>query len=290
MRSTWKQNWRIPGFFRAAKRSAGRMLLSAPFVLPLYPTDDEVVRAILSCPLHWSGIAHVQTTNTQRSGSSSSALNLTHGSTTTAGNLLVVTVSCYNNATFTLGDTYNNTWASAKRANNSPYIVEIFYAKNCLAGASHQITVTPSIAAYLSLCIEEFSGVDTTAPLDQTNSATTTGANPSSGNVTTAVDGELYVGALNCSGTGTPTVEAGWNSRANLPSSGSLQIIAVETQGDTSTIAAGTYAATWTLASTTYATAIATFKAAAAAAGGLFRQDPMTGLYAGGPFFANPIG
>ena len=211
-------------------------------------------------------IAHVQTNGSARTGSSSSAYSVTYSSATTSGDLLTVCISGYGPATFTITDTYSNTWVLAKRVVNGSLSSEIWYAQNCTGGSSHQVTVTPSAAAYITVALSEFSGVAASGALDQTGSGTGTSTSPSSGNVTTAIAGELYIGHMMPLSNPTITDESGWNNRFTVAGSASSNGFSEETQGDTSTIAAGTYAATYTLSSSqSWGAVIATFLPASTA-------------------------
>lgn len=117
---------------------------------------------------------------------------LTFNSATTAGNLNVVCTQSNNgnsNAISGITDTATNTYAKAVSVRNVPndQSVEIWYAKNTTGNAANQVSVTFGTPGdYHALHIGEFSGCDTTAPLD-TNQGSATG------NSTTAATGSFNI-------------------------------------------------------------------------------------------------
>lgn len=84
------------------------------------------------------------------------------------GNFLAVCVGTYfNSATVTVTDNLGNTYTQAGSyydAGGNPRS-SIWYAKNIIGGAC-TITVTQSTSTYLAAAVAEFSGVDTSSPLD----------------------------------------------------------------------------------------------------------------------------
>ena len=71
----------------------------------------------------------------------------------------------------------------------------IYYAKKIVSG-SNKVTVTfNQAAAFPDIRILEYSGLDTTSPLDQTAGASGKSATPSSGSATTKFASELIFGA-----------------------------------------------------------------------------------------------
>jgi hypothetical protein len=156
-----------------------------------------------------------------------------------------------------LSDTYNNTWKQACRAQttgNLSFSTEIWYAENCNGGVNHQITITPSISAFVAFSVAQYSGVATTGALGQVRTNFAPSGNPSgalnSGSITTPAAGALYTGAAQWGGVNlAATTEPGWTGVfANLPSA-TTAAISVEALGDVSDSPAGTFAATWTLGS-----------------------------------------
>ena len=91
----------------------------------------------------------------------------------------------------------------------------IYYAKNIVAAAanSNTVTVTFSVsAAYPDIRILEYSGIDTTSPLDVIGGASGNSATSSSGTVTTANANDLVIGA-NLVQTGTTGPGSGFTNR-----------------------------------------------------------------------------
>lgn len=123
------------------------------------------------------------------------------GSSVTTGNMIVVTIGddggapgIVSNVTDTQGNTYTKILESSTTAT-----LGMWYAKNVTGGASFHIIVTWNNvdAGRCSFSAQEFSGCDTTAPLDKSTSGTGTSTAPSSGN--TAVlsqSNELVVGGV----------------------------------------------------------------------------------------------
>jgi hypothetical protein len=118
---------------------------------------------------------------------------LTFVETPTAGNLIVVAVARFNDdpAAGEVTDNQGNTYTligSAINDGNSNHIA-FYYAKNIAASGAFTISIA---GADNKVVAHEFVGLDTTAPLDQNNSATNAGSTTPSTSVTTAIDGELY--------------------------------------------------------------------------------------------------
>ncbi len=88
----------------------------------------------------------------------------------------------------------------------------IFYAKNIAAG-SNTVTVSfNQLAAFVDVRIVEYSGADTTNPLDVTAGAAGSSISPSSGAATTTAANELIFGA-GMTGDGYASGGAGFTSR-----------------------------------------------------------------------------
>jgi hypothetical protein len=129
--------------------------------------------------------------------SAGSSISATFASSNTAGNLLVVTgTAATPNSTLTISDTAGNTYVQAMGPVNDPnqsVNAHIWYVPNC-KGGPNTVKITPAAAAALEIHISEYSGVSTTAPLDQTSFATGNGTASSSGSKTTIGNGELIFG------------------------------------------------------------------------------------------------
>jgi hypothetical protein len=130
----------------------------------------------------------------------SSAQNLatTLPSSVTAGNLLVVSVSGWPNVpsatavTDSLGNTYSisGTVLLSQGAYSATY-----YAKNVNAGTNTVTVRTVNSGGQISMAVAEFSGADTTSPLDKTAGIVGAGNAPASGSMTPSMAGELAIGS-----------------------------------------------------------------------------------------------
>lgn len=160
----------------------------------------NLIEPMTAFPVTTSSITKVQSRSVGGSGSS---ISLAYTSNNAAGNLLIlryaggpsnVTIS---NCT----DTRGNTWTDIPNATGGTGGHQAMrYAANSIAGANTVTCTLSGSATFSVLDIFEYSGAHTTAPLSQSKVTSQTnpgtGANAvSSGNVTTAYDGELVVGA-----------------------------------------------------------------------------------------------
>src|SRR5207253_7635562 len=94
-------------------------------------------------------------------------------------------------------DTQGNTYIPAVGPTSTTGLQQsIYYAKNTIGG-SNKVTVTfNQAAAYPDVRVLEYSGADTTNPLDVTAAGTGTGTTAAnSGSATTASSNELIFGA-----------------------------------------------------------------------------------------------
>jgi hypothetical protein len=242
-------------------------------------------------------IAHVQHTGSA-TGNSASAQSKAFASNVTAHSALVVAVCTYNSRTITVtvSDDINGSYtqAGAYIANGAgSHVVSIWYFLNSAAGGAPTagtVTVTPSVSAFVTFGIHEYSGVLTAAALDGNNSGTGTSTAGLTGSVTVSGAGELLFAALGAdtNATQTYTPDSGppaANARYSQTSSSLAQLFTE----DYITVSASQAAAA-TLVSDKWSMLGISLKPAVGAAGGLFLQTPMTGLGIGGPFFSNPIG
>jgi RHS repeat-associated protein len=132
----------------------------------------------------------------------------------------------------------------------------IYYAKNIVAG-SNTVTVTfNTSAAYPNINVTEYSGLDTTSPLDVAAGATGIGTTGNSGSATTTSANELIVGSGNPSTVFT-AAGSGFTSRI-INSFGGI----TEDKVVTST---GSFNATATLTSGNWVMQMATFRAGSGA-------------------------
>lgn len=216
---------------------------------------------------------------------------LAFSSNNLSGSLLVALTTLYGaGSTCTFTDSHN-TWSTVLNENDNGgnITVSIGYAKNSAAGAN-TVTATWVTSNNCWLAIYEYTGIDTSAPLDQSNSAqTTSGSSLNTGNVTTGTANELLIG---CCGDYSSAPAGSWTASNSFgiedEDDGGLPGFVTADRIVSST---GTYSTTFggAGAGDTLAAAIATFKAASAATHSLFRQNPMTGLGDGGPFFSDPL-
>ncbi len=128
----------------------------------------------------------------------SASVPVTFGLAQTAGNLNIVVVG-WNDITSTVTsvtDSLGNTYAQAGiTVSGTAERQAIYYAKNILAG-SNTVTATFNQAArFVDVRILEYSGLDTTNPLDVTASAAGSSVSPNSGTATTTSANELIFGA-----------------------------------------------------------------------------------------------
>src|SRR6266403_1084360 len=95
---------------------------------------------------------------------SASARTLAYGGNLTSASLLIVVVSIYEvGVTVTVSDGTNGAYTLAGSysvdATSTAVRVALFYKENNTATGTPTVTVTPSAAAYLSLALDEFTGV-----------------------------------------------------------------------------------------------------------------------------------
>ncbi len=202
-------------------------------------------------------IAFVQ--NLDFNGStSSSSYTPAYTSAVTSGNLLIALIypsgtTSVSSVTDSLSQTWTQIAGASGTTTSSAYI---YYQKNTAGGAC-TVTVTLGAAANCNIIIYEFSGCDTAAPLDQSNTTVTTSSTATtSGNVTTTVADELLIGGAHC-GLNATAGEAGWTAIAPTTRGNLAEYIIVSS---TQTVAA---TGTQTAAANSRGN-IATFKVASA--------------------------
>jgi Glycosyl hydrolases family 16/IPT/TIG domain len=154
-----------------------------------------------------SGPTTLQATNT--------TLSVSYPIAQTAGDLNVVVVGWgdVTSTVSTVTDSHSNGYVQAGgTVTGSGLRQAIFYAKN-IAGGSNTVTVTfNKAAAYPDLRILEYSGLDTSNPLDVTAAGSGTGTTATSASATTTSANELIVGAGN-NGNGFSTAGTGFTLR-----------------------------------------------------------------------------
>lgn len=191
---------------------------------------------------------HVQAVSVQSTTSVTTLTSPTFTSTT--GNLLAVVWGDGTGATYgatPISDNKANTWAPAVARASSGTVLALAqsYAKNIAGGAGHTVTQTATAADFLCLAVEEVSGADTAAPLDQHPAGATSagGSNPhNAAAMTPTVAGTLAVAGMTHAGistntfaaTGTGTVRTSQTNTSNQPiglSTDTLSTTAAVTEG-----------------------------------------------------------
>jgi hypothetical protein len=109
----------------------------------------------------------------------------------------------------------------SNRTSASSYTIAVFYAKSITGGASFTVTAHTTATADTDIMAAEFSGLDTTSPCDQTQSAedaTTATALTSGNTATTTVANEALFGGWGSNQTSGITFTAGtsWTARETV--------------------------------------------------------------------------
>jgi hypothetical protein len=130
--------------------------------------------------------------------SASASVAVSYPLAQTAGNLNIVAVG-WNDKTSTVNsvkDSRGNSYVLAIGPTTGTGLTQsIYYARN-IAGGSNTVTVMLNrAAAFVDVRILEYSGLDTSSPLDATAGAAGRGTSPSSGSATTTAANELIFGA-----------------------------------------------------------------------------------------------
>lgn len=133
---------------------------------------------------------------------------LTYNNATVSGNDLEIAVIAYNGTTtvpdLTVIDNKGNTFVEAATVSGTPastsarWRKSIFRCPNIAGGASHQITVTPSISSFITLAIAEFNGYNVFDNNASGNLGST--AAPSLANVPVSQANNLIVAAMSQDG------------------------------------------------------------------------------------------
>jgi hypothetical protein len=144
------------------------------------------------------------------SGSESSLANLSVAfpSANTAGNFLIITgTAARPRSSLTISDTAGDVFVTALGPVSDPsqdVTAYIWYVANAKGGAN-TVTITPTGGAdALELHVSEWFGINSASPVDQTASATGSGASISSGAQTTTRNGELIYGYTFPNGNSSP--------------------------------------------------------------------------------------
>jgi hypothetical protein len=220
--------------------------------------------------LHTQGIIGVDGTAT-----AVSSRTATFGAGVTAGNLVAGFVA-YHHATnlltsVTLGALTATLGTAINNTNNACWLTPFYFPGSIVTGTQTVLTANFSTAsAYVRIIGDEFSGVQTSAPLDKATGQflLSPAGGPSSGSVTPLQDGELIYGMVDdgSQGGGTWTKGAAFTAILEQNASGNSVTMASEWLVQTT---AAAIAATFTesVGNTTdaFEIAIMTFIAAAAA-------------------------
>jgi chitodextrinase len=150
--------------------------------------------------LAYAAIGFVQSKNNSPNNASLGTLSATFPAAQTAGNLNVVAIGWGGGVTVSsVTDTKGNTYTLAVGPTATSFgNASIYFAKNIAAAGAggNSVTVTFSAAAgFPDIRIAEYSGINTTAPLDVTAVATGTGTTGDSGFATTSNANDLLVGS-----------------------------------------------------------------------------------------------
>ena len=217
----------------------GLVLALSPAVLSIAPQS-----AIAAISFRQVNAAIPQTPQT--------TVAVTYTAAQTAGNLNVVVVGWSDSTAIvnSLADSKGNVYTRAV----GPTVLSgtasqsIYYAKNIVAAAANTNTVTVQFsmaAAYPDIRILEYSGLETTNPVDVTAAATGTNASSNSGAVTTTNANDLIFGA-NLVQTRTSGPGTGFTSRIITQQDGDIaEDRVVTTTGSYSATAPLTSAGAW---------------------------------------------
>lgn len=219
---------------------------------------------LLTPQMGWAAPAHVQSANADNTFDTTCVVSLTG---TTAGNLLVLSVGGnFTSAPTSVGSSGGLTYVEATKTLSFQGVsLVVYYVKN-IGGGNEAATVNLPSTASANCSLLEYSGLDTTAPLDKFDSAGGTGTTSTDGDVspsaTTTADGELVLSSiLETSGVSTTFTAGttGFTRRQHGQAGGSYRH-GVEDLVQTN---AGAIQGTWTASGTSnYIASIVTFKVA----------------------------
>ena len=200
-------------------------------------------------------VAHAIAASTDANTATTSAID------TTGATLLVMAVGNFSSAP-THSDSKGNIWVSAGSSGSNP-LVTMWYVKNPTVGAGHTFTCSSTGNAPVIMVLA-FSGTDTTADVDQTNSANGSGVTSlATGSVTPSANNEVVVTMMAHNDSTAPTIDSGFTLADGIRNSVSLSY-----GGGSAYLIQTTATAenpTWSVTnSTNITTVIATFQAAAA--------------------------
>jgi hypothetical protein len=186
------------------------------------------------------------------------SLAITWGSNTTSKNLIVVGLSLITSSqsVSSISDSQGNTYTLVDVGDTGGGArAELWYAKNITGGTTPTITATISGSVNVAAFAREYSGIDSTSPLDQHAAASNISTSISAGPITTTYGGETLV-AVTSVFSSIPTVSAGpgYGNLATLTQSGQVGI------EDGSASSPGSYSGTFSLdISNTWSAVVASF-------------------------------
>ena len=183
---------------------------------------------------------------------------------TTSGNLIVVTTADDSGLTTSVSavaDSKGNAYTQVVNISSSSSM-QIWYAKNITGGASHTVSATWNTGntGRCVLVAQEFSGCDTSNPLDQNTSTGSTGTAVSSGaSPTTTQAAELVVG-----GASHDALASAFSLGSGYTNLGTVNVANCAVAMESKVVAAtGAQTATFTIAaSRTWICGVVTFKGA----------------------------
>lgn len=184
---------------------------------------------------------------------------------TTGANLLIAALCAETGSGETLTDNKGNTWAQLTIRTSVHPEIAIWYMKNPAVGTGHTFTCSTA-SSFSSFCVAAFSGADTSSPFDQQNGVSSGNSPQSTGSITPGSNNELVVSCVTfnlnsaVSVTASMTITDTFNFAGGTNYGSSLAYI-VQT-----TAAAINPQWTFTADTSNAAVAIASFKAAGAAA------------------------
>lgn len=184
----------------------------------------RLVVIVALCGQAWAVPAPVQSKSATTTVAATTVTTAAFTSSTTSTNLIAVLVQTDGTLAATaVTDSVGNSYAQCGTSlvSASAYTMAVFYAKNITGGASFTVTAHTTATADTDVAAEEFSGLDTASPCDQTHSAedSTVNTNPSSGDTpTTTVANEALFGGWGSNAAGAVTFTAGtsWTARETI--------------------------------------------------------------------------
>jgi hypothetical protein len=162
-------------------------------------------------------VAHAAGAGGHNNGDITSAVN------TAGASLLVAAVGGSGSGTFTVSDTYNNTWIplSSPGVDGVNGIVRIYYVVNPAVGTGHQVSVTGS-GIFATIAMQAFSGVAVVSTLEtQNGSASGSSTTFQAGSVTPRAIGDVLVAAVE-QGSATLVTMSGATVTDQVPTVGGL--------------------------------------------------------------------